>query len=250
METDTALEEIGLSEGERKVYLALLRLGASTSGPIAREARISASKVYPVLDKLMKKGLVGVARKGRAKHFRACGPEQIIGYLEEKRRRIAQQEELIRRIAPLLMPQEASRTGAFLFEGVDSIKSIYHEIYETLGKGDEYIAFGIRGSDALRRANGFFQEWQVARGRKGIRGKIVYEHDARDLAASRLSAPHTQVRVLPKTFKTPAGINIYGKKTAIILWTDAPVVILIESEEVAASFKEYFRIVWQMAEPV
>ena len=51
------LEEIGLTAGERKTYLALLKLGLSSTGPIAKLAQVSRSKLYSILDKLEKKGL-------------------------------------------------------------------------------------------------------------------------------------------------------------------------------------------------
>ena len=49
------LEEIGLTEGENKVYLALLKLGSSTIGRIIKEAQVSNSKIYDILDRLNKK---------------------------------------------------------------------------------------------------------------------------------------------------------------------------------------------------
>jgi len=52
------LETIGLTKGEIKVYEALLELGESTKTPIANTSGISPGKVYDVLERLMKKGLV------------------------------------------------------------------------------------------------------------------------------------------------------------------------------------------------
>ena len=46
------LKEVGLTEGEAKVYLALLELGASTSGPIVKKSRVSRSIIYNILEKL------------------------------------------------------------------------------------------------------------------------------------------------------------------------------------------------------
>jgi sugar-specific transcriptional regulator TrmB len=45
------LEEIGLTEGESKVYLALLKLGATKTGPLIKEADVSSSKVYKILER-------------------------------------------------------------------------------------------------------------------------------------------------------------------------------------------------------
>lgn len=55
---ENILEEIGLTKGENKVYFALLKIGWTTTGRAIEEAKISAGKVYHILDKLMKKRLV------------------------------------------------------------------------------------------------------------------------------------------------------------------------------------------------
>ena len=52
------LKEAGLTEGEIKVYLGLLELGLSTTGPIIEKSRIARSIIYQILEKLMQKGLV------------------------------------------------------------------------------------------------------------------------------------------------------------------------------------------------
>jgi len=49
------LKEAGLTEGEIRVYLALLELGLSTSGPILEKSGITKSIIYRILDKLIKK---------------------------------------------------------------------------------------------------------------------------------------------------------------------------------------------------
>ena len=58
MEEVSILEDLGLSKREAKAYLALLELGSTTVGEIIKKTDIPSSKIYEVLDRLMKKGLV------------------------------------------------------------------------------------------------------------------------------------------------------------------------------------------------
>ena len=58
------LEWIGLNKSETKVYLSLLRLGASSTGPIINDSKTANSKIYEVLDKLIHKGLVSFLVSG------------------------------------------------------------------------------------------------------------------------------------------------------------------------------------------
>ena len=71
------LTRIGFTIGEAKVYLALLRLGSTTTGPLATEAGVSSSKVYKILARLEKKGLAGHTIKSKVKHFQAIDPRRL-----------------------------------------------------------------------------------------------------------------------------------------------------------------------------
>ncbi|RMD45562.1 TrmB family transcriptional regulator, partial [Candidatus Pacearchaeota archaeon] len=55
---EALLKEIGLTNGETKVYLSLIKIGESTVGPIAKKSGVSLSKIYEILNNLIKKGLV------------------------------------------------------------------------------------------------------------------------------------------------------------------------------------------------
>jgi sugar-specific transcriptional regulator TrmB len=55
-----------LTKGESKVYQALLELGESPIGGIIKNSSVSHSKIYDILKRLAKKGLVStIIRNGR-----------------------------------------------------------------------------------------------------------------------------------------------------------------------------------------
>ena len=97
-----ALEDIGLTKTEIKIYLSLLKLGQSTTTGIIREAGIHSSKVYICLDRLIEKGLVSYAIKSNKKHFLASTPESLRNLLKDKEEKIAKQGERIERLIPEL----------------------------------------------------------------------------------------------------------------------------------------------------
>ena len=47
------LKRIGLTEGEVKVYLAVLKTGLTTVGRVIRETKMQSSSVYHIIDSLM-----------------------------------------------------------------------------------------------------------------------------------------------------------------------------------------------------
>ena len=77
------LVDIGLTKSEIAVYLALLDIGSSTTGPIIKKAQIASGKAYLVLDRLIQKGLATYTIKGSIKYFQAKDPDRLLVYLRE-----------------------------------------------------------------------------------------------------------------------------------------------------------------------
>ena len=50
-------EALNLTKGEKNVYKALVKLRSSTTGPIYKQANVSQSKVYEILDRFMILGI-------------------------------------------------------------------------------------------------------------------------------------------------------------------------------------------------
>ncbi|MCX6803798.1 MAG: hypothetical protein NTY48_04490, partial [Candidatus Diapherotrites archaeon] len=72
----SSLKEIGLTDGEVKVYLALLKLGSTKTGKLAISAGVSSSKVYKILARLEKKGLASHGIKDGVAFFSAQQPKR------------------------------------------------------------------------------------------------------------------------------------------------------------------------------
>ena len=46
-------------------------------------------------------------------------------------------------------------------------------------------------------------------------------------------------------YSSPAATNIYGNKVALIVWSENPFVVLIESKEIADSYRKKFEMLWK-----
>src|SRR3989338_8400808 len=96
------LKEIGLSEGEIKVYLALLKLGEAKKTEIAKHAGVSSSKVYEICSRLQSKGVVGTIIKDKKTNFRAMEPKRLLDFFNEKTARIENQRKELEKAIPML----------------------------------------------------------------------------------------------------------------------------------------------------
>lgn len=242
------LEEIGLTQGESKVYLALLRLGATKTGHLAKEANVSSSKVYKILDRLMKKGLAGHVTRGKIRYFTAMEPKRVLEYMEEKEKQLEGKIELVKKLIPQLEMERKlaeNKTEAVLYDGFKACTNFFRNIVDELKAGESYyvIGAGYGTTPALRP---FFHNHHLRRAEKGIKLRMLANSDTKN----NLEPPtklKAEIRYLPQYLITNMEIVFYKNKAFIVLWTKYPVGFLIKNEEAVNSFKKYFNVFWKIA---
>ncbi len=245
---EETLRKIGLTEGEINVYLALLELGSTTTGKITKLSGISGSKVYEVLDRLMKKGLASTILKNGVKNFEASSPERILEYLSEREKEIYDEKESVKKIIPqLIMKQKfAKKAEAKVFTGFEGIKTVNEDILNSLKKGEEWLSMGLSGQPKSLEI--YFNKKQIVRAKKGIKIKQLLNEKYKKLYEARKKMNHTEFKFLPKSFEMPTSTDIYKDKVSImILLKEDPMAIVIESKVVAESFRKYFYALWKTA---
>ena len=68
----------------------------------------------------------------------------------------------------------------------------------------------------------------------------------KSLYNKRKKLPYTEFKFLSKDFEMPTSTEIYKDKVLIfILIKESPMAIMIESKEVANSFRKYFEHMWE-----
>lgn len=248
MPIQQTLKQIGLTEGEIKIYLALLELGSSSISKIIQKSKVSGSKTYEVLDRLAAKGLASSIIKNKVKYFEAASPERILDYLEEKQDQIEGEKSQIKEIIPqlILKQKHARRSEAKIFTGWEGLKTANEDIIQTLKKGETWLSMGLTQQPESWEIH--FTKRQKVRARKGILHKHIINKKYRELYKKRKSIPLTEFRFLPKDFEMPTSTEIYANKVLIfILLEENPLAIMIENQHVAESFRKYFNHVWKTA---
>lgn len=248
METKT-LEELGMTRGEIKVYLALLKLGESSTGAIAKESQVSRSKLYLILDRLAKKGLATNVLKGEVSYFRAMEPKRILGYMDEKNKEFNQQREKIEELVKSLEKQDkTSKTKATLYTGIKAIKNFYLNILDELSSGEEYHVIGVNYGKDKPGIREFFESYHKQRAEKGVKVKMLVNSDAREKLVKTTSLK-SEVRFLPQYLMSEMMVVFYKNKSFLFFLSEEPVGFLMENEEITKGFKSYFNAFWKIAKP-
>jgi sugar-specific transcriptional regulator TrmB len=240
------LEEIGLTDSEIKVYLALLELGSSKKGPIVKKAGITSSKIYEVIDKLIERGLASYVVKDKVKYFNAAPPSRIKDYLKEKEAKLKEQENELDKLLPSLELKQKlkeKKTDAEVYRGWRGIQTIYNDLLESLKRGEQYYIMGAsRGLDT-KKVKSFYTRFNEKSIKKKLKANIIFNENARGNVPN--AEKTGKVKYLDQT--TPSEILVYKNKTAIVLLEKEPLIILIRGESIAKSFKAYFDVMWLVA---
>ena len=81
---DQVLQEVGLSANESLVFLALNALGPAPAALVARASKVKRSTTYFVLEQLVDRGIVTVARGGKADVYSALSPRRVVDFYSRK----------------------------------------------------------------------------------------------------------------------------------------------------------------------
>jgi sugar-specific transcriptional regulator TrmB len=245
------LEQIGLTEGETKVYLALIKLGETRTGQLAKEAEVSSSKVYKILDRLEKKGLAGSITKGKVKYFQAMEPRSILEYMEEKQNELNEKTQLIKQLIPQLeleRKKSKEKTKATLYEGWKAIFNIYRGAIEDLKSGEEYFVIGAYYPKNKPFVRDFYQNYHTQRAKRKVKVNMLANYETKgNLVPATLI--HSEVRFLPQYFLTKMTILFYKNKAFFIFPLDEPIGFMIDSKEATEGLKSYFNVLWKIAKP-
>ncbi len=247
---DKALERLGLTPGEIKVYLALNKLGESSIGAIVQESKVSKSKIYDILNKLIEKGLAGYSIKSGIKYFMANDPKMLLEYTKRKENELEETKNEINSILPKLIAERNSfsqqRIGE-MYEGFQGIKAIREELMMTFRAGDTLLVLGAP-KVANERWEGWFLDFHKRRISRKVGMKIIYNHDARSFGEIRAKMKLTEVRYMPNNLSSPNWIDIFPEAVLFVMLVDKnPIAFLVRDKSLAENFKAYFEMMWKLA---
>lgn len=246
------LKEIGLTPGEIKAYLALLTIGPSSTGPIAKESGVSRSKLYGILDRLEKKGLVSHVEKNGVISFQPVEPGKIKDYLKQKEEDIKRLQRDVELFIPQLeayYQRAASSQVVRVYQGLKGLATAHEHTYLKLNRGEEYVYIGIPRIQPSSH-HLYWKRDHERRSKAGIRCRLLFNKDTDPSVLKDRNSRHgCDARYLPVTIKTPAYYAIYKDTVVIAIASENPIAIEIVNQDIADSFLAYFEAFWQHAKP-
>ena len=242
---EKSLEKYGLNKKEAKIYLALLELGEATVFEIAKKARIKRPTSYIILDSLLEKGLVLEIPKNNKKLYAPENPNYLFTDIKEK-------EKLLRDILPKLKSlydTNEYRPKIKFFDGREGVKKIYNELLQA----KKYIFFYGSIKDIMRNFPGSLLTIKQIK-KMNIPVKEIITSDQFDLdygrRVIRAGNPNHQIRTVKLGTYFILDSAVFDDKIAIMSIEKNFFGIIIESKELANSFKILYELAWQSAEEI
>jgi sugar-specific transcriptional regulator TrmB len=245
------LSKAGLTDGEIKVYLALLKSGLSTSGPVVTESGIAKSMVYPILEKLIQKGLVSYIIKEKTKYFQACDPSKIISFIDERESDLLKTKKDIQRILPELdlMRKLSKKSEATIYLGNKGLRTAYERVYEKLKRGECSYFLGVPAYQP-KEQHIYWKRDHLRRIRAGLKMKSLFNRDTDPkILRNRNSYKDMDARYMPTEIKTPALFMTYKDTTLIMLQSPSVIAVEIVNQDITNSFQAYFDEFWRRSRP-
>ena len=244
------LEQIGLSKNEIKIYFALLELEQSSATPIVKKSGVPNSKVYPTLDKLIKRGLVSYVIKNNVKYFQASDPKNIIDFLNDKENLISQQKKEIEKLIPQIEHKRKlakDKQEATIYEGFDGIKVAFNNVLSKVPQNTEYYVFTLGDELEKSELKHFFRDYHKKRIQKKIKVKLIANEKIRKTFLKHHLYKNMKVKFTK--LKLPTGIFIYENYVMTVTWIGEPTAFVIKSKNNAERYKEFFLELWKTATP-
>ena len=244
------LKKIGLTEGEVKIYDALLELGESTRTLIAKKSGISPSKIYDVANRLLEKGIISSVKKNGIIHFSASNPERIKDYIEKKQQEIIEEGELVEQMLPSLIAKYSDikrSQDVEVFYGWEGMKTAFDDIVKTLNEDDINYVFGASQGFNSKQSDLFFDQYGLKKAVKNYATKIIFNEEVRKnkVRIAPFNNGKNEMKFLHSDTFTE--INLYKDKVLIIMLISKPIIIRVTSKEAADSFKKFFDSMWKIA---
>ncbi|MBT5338522.1 hypothetical protein HN858_05085 [Candidatus Falkowbacteria bacterium] len=235
------LKNLGFTENESSIYLALFDLGKSRAGQIIEHTSLHRNLVYTALDSLENRQLVTKVMVKGVAEFSANSPTSLIDEIDNKKQLAIQAVEQLKKMS------KQEERDIKIYEGLDGIKQARSRILN-LPKGSEFFVLGASKLSQTPELESFWRGFHKKREAKGIKQKLLYESttdkNVLDSIKWRNQLPNMESRFLPFEIDSPFWFDFAEDQVNLGFAGQDPLTINIKSRDLVNGFKKYFEYFW------
>lgn len=239
----TNLTAAGLTESEALCYEALLQKRAWKPADLAKSVRESRTNCYKILDKLVSLGLAKRFDKDKKLHYSATNPSRLLDLARQSRADRERAEKELELGASQLMREyikTQEQPGVRYFQG----KAGLREIFDDMLQEGKHVFLVRSPADVKFYDEAFYEQFRASRARLGIRTFALtpdVPSAVHDTAADKANLFH-RTWLPPEAYDSSVEWDIYGNKVALISYGKEALGLIIESPQIANSFRQVFKL--------
>lgn len=239
-EINEILEKFGLGQKDRAAYLALLELGQTTVGPLARAIGVPVTTAQSVVGRLVKSGLVDISNK-RSRHlYEAHDPIVMKRILERSLQELGQ-------TLPLLQSLKAERAGESKIRVYfrERATDIFHEALATKDKLVYEIVSARDFQDVLGEKFHFTRR-RVAN-KINLKSLRVEAHEIKKYSESTHRRELREAKFLPREFTFRASVMFWDDTVAFFTTKNEALAWTVQSPAIREMFQQLFDVLWSVS---
>lgn len=238
------LQQLGLSDEEAELYLAMLEMGGGYASLLAKKVTRKRSSSYHTLGRLVEKGLANRTSKGKFSFFTPAEPEQLIRIARDRLEAAEKALPELRSIQNTL----ANKPKVKFYERASGIEEIFEETLQAEGEILGYTNLSL----LIELLPGFFRRYTRERLRRGIKVRYLSPRPesgidlVEEFLTERGNPDLLEILFInPEQFPFENEFAIYGDKVAVMsLSKREQIALLIESKTVSTTMKAVFDLAW------
>ncbi len=243
---NTSLQELGLTDNEKSLYLLSLQQGPSTISALAEALTVPRPYIYKLIEALERVGLAKFSeRKKYLRTFMVESPTKVVELVRLKREQLEQQSQLLVQKMPDLLAlyrQGELPTSFRIYQGEKEYQKLFFHMIEeaqgeilSFGAAEEYMK-SFPPLEAIR--------WSKERLSKKIWLKILsLPTQMFDPIRDSNVTECRETRFISTLTPFITSFQIFGKKT--VIWQpEAHLALLIEDEFMTQMLKSIFELLW------
>ncbi|MDP1695199.1 MAG: helix-turn-helix domain-containing protein, partial [Candidatus Woesearchaeota archaeon] len=238
------LVKLGLSKTEAALYLTLLKIGASDVQGLLQETGFYKANTYQALERLCDKGIISKVMEGKRRVYQIQDASSLVEFIERKKEELDKQKELAQQLSKevaLSKKRISLKETAAVFNGVAGVKKIYADIIE---HKLDYHVFGSPLQSETIIPSYYWQNVHMKQHESGIKAQMIFHKSLRHWKKI-IRHKEIKVRFFDVEFEPLTETTIYGNKIAFVVWTDKPIVTIIDNEHVADAYRQIFKTLWK-----
>ncbi|OGK14441.1 hypothetical protein A3C98_05065 [Candidatus Roizmanbacteria bacterium RIFCSPHIGHO2_02_FULL_37_15] len=248
------LKELGLTVEEAKIYEILVKRGAQTTLELSRSSEVNRTKVYRILEKLKKQGLIEEIIEENKHLTKAVGLNQLDLLIKKQESKAAFLRKIFPNITSYIYSSLESvqpGTRVVFHRGSEGIKQM---VWNVLSSRKECVGYTFRRIEEVV-GDKFSLEWRDEFVKRRLIFRDIYSDEyLKSLKAGKETTKPEWKKyfigryLANKVLYVNHQIDIYNNVFAIYNWHEGEVFgVEIYNEKVAVMQKQLFEIVWKMA---